>query len=158
MSAKKEIQDDVLARNKKAFHDYSIVDTYEAGVELRGTEVKSCRAHSISPADSFVRIERGQAFMYNLHIAPYENGNIFNHDSRRPRRLLLHKKEILKIAGQIKERGLTVVPLKFFLKHGRVKVEIGLAKGKTHEDKRDTLRRKQDEMDTKRVLASKRYD
>ena len=142
-----------LARNRKAFHDYEILDTLEAGLELRGTEVKSCRYGGISPVDAFVRIEKGEAILYNLNIATYEHGNRFNHDPRRPRKLLLHKYEILKLAGKIREKGYTIIPLKFYLKRGRVKVEIGIARGKTFGDKRETLRRKQDDMDARRAIG-----
>lgn len=143
----------VLARNRKAFHDYEILDTLEAGIELRGTEVKSCRNGGISPVDAFVRIEKGEAILYSLNIAPYDFGNRFNHEPRRSRRLLLHKSEILKLSGKIREKGLTIVPLKFYLKKGRVKVEIGVARGKSYGDKRETLRKKQDDLDARRAIG-----
>ena len=142
-----------LARNRKAFHDYEILETMEAGIELRGTEVKSCRNGGISPVDAFVQIQKGEAILYNLNIAPYDHGNRFNHDPRRPRRLLLHKIEILKLAGKIKEKGFTIVPLKFYLKKGRVKVAIGVARGKNVGDKRETMRRKQDDLDARRAIG-----
>jgi SsrA-binding protein len=142
-----------LARNRKAFHDFEILESMEAGIELRGTEVKSCRNGGISPVDAFVRIEKGEAILYNLNIAPYDHGNRFNHDPRRPRRLLLHKAEILKLAVKIKEKGYTIVPLKFYVTRGRVKVQLGIARGKTFGDKRETLRRKQDDMDARRAIG-----
>ncbi|MCP3968369.1 MAG: SsrA-binding protein SmpB [Lentisphaerae bacterium] len=142
-----------LARNKKAFHDYTVLDRCEAGIQLKGTEVKSCRARNISMADSYIKIIRGEAYLVNVHIATYEHGNLFNHDPKRNRKLLLNKKEILKLWQQIKEKGLTLVPLKFYLKHGLIKVEIGLCKGKTHSDKRDTLRKRQDDMDARKAMA-----
>ncbi len=145
--------DNALARNKKAFHDYTILEKIEAGLELRGTEVKSCRAGSISIADAYVKIENGEAKLHNLNIAVYDHGNRFNHDPQRVRRLLMHKREILRLASKTQERGCTIVPLRFYLARGRVKVELGLAKGKTHQDRRDTLRRKQDERDTQRAIA-----
>ncbi len=153
--AKKEkfSEDEPLARNRKAWHDYEIIDSIEAGVELVGTEVKSCRAHSVSLGESFAKIDRGQVFVYGMHIAPYTEGNRFNHMPLRTRRLLLHKKEILKIAQKVKERGIALIPLKLYLKNRRVKMELGLAKGKTFGDKRETLRKKQDEMDTRRSVA-----
>ena len=142
----------VLADNRKALHDYSVLERCEAGVELVGTEVKSCRARAIALADAFARLERGQAFLENVHIAVYDHGNRFNHAPKQKRRLLLHKKEILKLSQQVRERGLTVVPLKFLLKGGLVKVELGLCKGKTHEDKRQTLRERQDDLDARRAM------
>jgi SsrA-binding protein len=145
----------VLARNRKAFHDYFILETYEAGVELKGTEVKSCRAGNISAADAYAKIENGQIFLLNVHISPYENGNRFNHEPKRARRLLLHKREILKLNSLLREKGHTLVPLKFYLKRGRVKVEIGIGKGKNHGDKRDTLRKRQDDLDARRALGKK---
>ncbi len=153
--AKKEkfSEDEPLARNRKAWHDYEIIDSIEAGVELVGTEVKSCRAHAVSLGESFAKIDRGQVFVYGMHIAPYTEGNRFNHMPLRTRRLLLHKKEILKISQKVKERGIALVPLKLYLKNRRVKMELGLAKGKTFGDKRETLRKKQDEMDTRRSVA-----
>jgi SsrA-binding protein len=146
-------KDNALVKNRKAFHDYHILESYEAGLELKGTEVKSCRASSISLADSYVKIENGEAFLFNVHIAVYDHGNRFNHDPKRVRRLLLHKNEILKLSQLIKEKGNTIVPLKFYMKRGKVKVEIGVAKGKSHSDKRDTLRKKQDDLEARRAMA-----
>ena len=153
--AKKEkfSEDEPLARNRKAWHDYEIIDSIEAGVELVGTEVKSCRAHAVSLGESFAKIDRGQVFVYGMHIAPYTEGNRFNHMPLRTRRLLLHKKEILKISQNFKERRIALLPLKLYLKNRRVKMELGLATGKTCGDKRETLRKKQDEMDTRRSVA-----
>ena len=153
--AKKEKResDEALARNRKAYHDYEILDSIEAGIELVGTEVKSCRAHSVSLGEAFAKIDRGQVFVYGMHIAPYVEGNRFNHEALRTRRLLLHKKEILKISQKVKERGIALVPLKLYLKGRRVKMELGLAKGKTFGDKRETLRKKQDEMETRRQVG-----
>jgi len=152
--AKEQKENDLIATNRKAFHDYHILENYEAGIELKGTEVKSCRAKAVTLTDAFVKIESGEAIMMNVHIAGYEHGNRFNHESKRPRRLLLHKREILKIATKIKERGLTVIPLRFYLKRGRVKVDLGIAKGKSLADKRDTMRKKQDEMETRRIISA----
>lgn len=147
-------ENNLIATNRKAFHDYHIMENYEAGIELKGTEVKSCRAKAVTLTDSYVKIESGEAIMMNVHIAEYEHGNRFNHDAKRPRRLLLHKREILKIASKIKERGLTVIPLRFYLKKGRVKVDLGIAKGKNVADKRDTMRKKQDELETRRAISA----
>ena len=126
----------LIANNKKAYHDYFIEDTYEAGIALVGTEVKSLRMGKCSIKESFIRIENGEVFIYGMHISPYEKGNIFNKDSRRPRRLLAHKSEIRHLQQQIKLQGYTLVPLQLYFKQGRVKVELGLCKGKKLYDKR----------------------
>jgi SsrA-binding protein len=145
--------DPVIARNRKAFHDYEILETMEAGLELHGTEVKSCRMGSVQLQESFARVEKGQLFVYGLHISPYSHGNRFNHEAMRARRLLMHKREILKLSIRTRERGCSLIPLKMYLKRGYVKIELGLAQGKTFSDKRETLRRKQDEMDMRRAAA-----
>ena len=126
----------LIANNKKAYHDYFIDEQYEAGIELVGTEVKSLRMGKCSIKESFVRIDRGEMVIYGMHISPYEKGNIFNKDPLRARRLLLHRKEINKLAGRIKEKGYTLVPLRVYFKGSLVKVEIGLARGKKLYDKR----------------------
>jgi len=146
--------DNTLARNRKAYHDYEILSKIEAGIELQGTEVKSCRARNISLVDTYARIENGEVFLVGAHIAPYENGNRFNHEPRRRRRLLMHKKEILKLNQQIREKGLTVVPLSMYLTKNRVKVELAVCKGKSTVDKRDSLRRKDDQMTMRRAVAA----
>ncbi len=143
-----------LAKNRKAFHDFQIIESFEAGIELKGTEVKSCRARNIAFNDAHVRAEKGELILYGLHIAPYESGNIFNHEPLRPRRLLMRKSEIRKMAQKVKEKGLTIVPLKFYLKKRLVKLEISLAKGKKQGDKREDLKRKQHVLETKRAIAS----
>ena len=145
--------DPVIARNRKAFHDYEILETMEAGLELHGTEVKSCRMGSVQLQESFACVENGQLFVYGLHISPYSHGNRFNHEAMRARRLLMHKREILKLSIRTRERGCSLIPLKMYLKRGYVKIELGLAQGKTFSDKRETLRRKQDEMDMRRAAA-----
>jgi SsrA-binding protein len=145
--------DPVIARNRKAFHDYEILETMEAGLELHGTEVKSCRMGSVQLQESFARVENGQLFVYGLHISPYSHGNRFNHEAMRARRLLMHRREILKLSIRTRERGCSLIPLKMYLKRGYVKIELGLAQGKTFSDKRETLRRKQDEMDMRRAAA-----
>jgi len=142
-----------LATNKKAFHDFTVLERYEAGISLLGTEVKSCRAGNITMQDSYVRILDGEASLMNVHIATYEQGNQFNHDPKRKRTLLLHKREILKLFQQIREKGLTLIPLKFYLNKGLIKVELGICKGKTKGDKRDTLRERQDIKDTRRAIS-----
>jgi len=132
----------LIANNKKAYFDYFIEDKYEAGIELFGTEVKSLRMGKCSIKESFIRIERGEVYVYGMHISPYEKGNIFNKDPLRVRKLLLHKREILKLSGEITQKGYTLVPLSVYLKGSLVKVEVGLAKGKKLYDKRETLAKK----------------
>lgn len=132
----------LIAQNKKARHDYFIEDTYEAGIALAGTEVKSCRQSKVNLRDSYVGIKNGEAFAYNMHISPYEKGNIFNRDPVRPRKLLLHKREIMKLLGLTAQKGYTLVPTKMYLKRGKVKLEVGVAKGKHTYDKRHDLKEK----------------
>lgn len=133
----------LIAQNKKAYHDYFIEDTYEAGIVLQGTEIKSIRKGSCNLKDCFVRIKNGEAFIENMHIAPYEQGNRFNHEPRRTRKLLLHRKQIKKLEQEIKEGGYTIVPTKiYFGTSSKAKVEIALAKGKKLYDKRQDLKAK----------------
>ncbi|MEY8516317.1 SsrA-binding protein SmpB [Lachnospiraceae bacterium 29-84] len=132
----------LIANNKKAFHDYFIEDKYEAGISLVGTEVKSLRMGKCSVKESFIRIEHGEVMIYGMHISPYEKGNIFNKDPLRPRKLLMHKYEINKIAGKMAEKGYTVVPLQVYFKGSLVKVEIALARGKKLYDKRQDIAKK----------------
>ncbi len=132
----------LIANNKKAYHDYFIEDKYETGIALAGTEVKSLRMGKCSIKESFVRIENGEVFIYGMHISPYEKGNIFNKDPLRARKLLMHKSEISKIAGRIKEKGYTLVPLQVYFRGSLAKVEIGLAKGKKLYDKRQDIAKK----------------
>lgn len=132
----------IIANNKKAFYDYFIEDKYEAGIELVGTEVKSLRMGRCSIKEAFVRIQKGEVFIYGMHISPYEKGNIFNRDPLRARKLLLHRYEIRKIEGQIAQKGYTLVPLNVYLKGSLMKVEIGLAKGKKQYDKRQDIAKK----------------
>ncbi|MCI7099888.1 MAG: SsrA-binding protein SmpB [Lachnospiraceae bacterium] len=132
----------LVANNKKAYHDYFIEDTYEAGIALSGTEVKSLRMGRCSIKESFIRIEKGEVFIYGMHISPYEKGNIFNKDPLRVRKLLLHRRQISKLVGQIAEKGYTLVPLKVYFTGSLAKVEIGLAKGKKLYDKRQDIAKK----------------
>lgn len=132
----------LLAQNKKARHDYFIEDRYEAGIALAGTEVKSCRQAKTNLRDSYVHIKNGEAFVHNMHISPYEQGNIFNRDPMRVRKLLLHKREILKLTALTARKGYTLIPLKMYLKNGRVKLEIGVCRGKHLYDKRHDLKEK----------------
>lgn len=145
----------LIANNKKAYHEYFILDTYEAGVALHGTEVKSLRMGKGSIKESFVRIERGEVFIYGMHISPYEKGNIFNKDPLRPKKLLLHKSEINKLQGKINEQGVTIVPLKIYFKDALVKVEIGLAKGKKLYDKRESIAKKDQQREAQRDFKVK---
>lgn len=146
----------VITSNRKAFHDYTIFDKFVAGIVLTGTEIKSIRKNAINLKDSFCKIENNELFLYNCHISPYEQGNRFNHEAERVRKLLLNKKEILKMHAKIKKDGYTVVPLEVFLSHGFAKVEIGLAKGKKSYDKRDTIAKKDQQREMDRA-AKTRY-
>ena len=130
------------ANNKKAYFDYFIEDKYEAGIELYGTEVKSIRMGKVSIKESYIKIENNEVFIYNMHISPYEKGNIFNRDPIRVRKLLLHRSEINKLSGKATEKGYTIVPLQVYIKHGLAKVEIGLGKGKKLYDKRNDIAKK----------------
>ena len=132
----------LVANNKKAYHDYFIDEKYEAGIELHGTEVKSIRMGKCSIKESFIRIENGEVFVYGMHVSPYEKGNIFNKDPLRVKKLLLHRAEINKLAGKVAEKGYTLVPLQVYLSRGKVKVEIGLARGKKLYDKRADIAKK----------------
>lgn len=145
----------LIANNKKAYHDYFIEHTYEAGICLAGTEVKSLRMGKCSVKESFIRIENGEVIVYGMHISPYEKGNIFNKDPLRPKKLLLHRYEINKIAGKIAEKGYTLVPLRVYFKGSLTKVEIGLAKGKKLYDKRDDIAKKDARREMERDFKAK---
>ncbi len=132
----------LIANNKKAYHDFFIEETFEAGIALVGTEVKSLRQGSCSIKEAFIRVEKGEVYVYQMHIAPYEKGNIFNRDPLRIRKLLLHKSEINRLIGQQKMKGYTIVPLSVYFKDSRVKIEIGLARGKKLYDKREDIAKK----------------
>ena len=144
----------LVANNKKAYHDYFIEDKYEAGIELFGTEVKSIRMGKCSIKESFIRIERGEMFLYGMHVNPYEKGNIFNKDPLRVRKLLLHKSEIVKLGAKIAEKGFTLVPLQVYFKDGRAKLELGLARGKKNYDKRDAMAKRDAKRDIDRAMKS----
>lgn len=148
----------LIANNKKARFDYFIEETYEAGIELCGTEVKSVRMGKCSVKEAFIRIEKGEVFVYNMHITPYEKGNIFNRDPLRVRRLLLHKHEINKLAGHVAQKGYTIVPLQVYIKGNLVKMEIGLGRGKKLYDKREDIARKDQRREVeKQFKISKMY-
>ena len=140
----------LIANNKKAFHDYFIDETYEAGVALHGTEVKSMRMGKCSIKEAFIRIENGEVFVYGMHVSPYEKGNLFNKDPLRVKKLLMHKYEIKKLSAKIAEKGYTLVPLQVYFKEGRVKVEVGLARGKKLYDKRADIAKKDQRRETER--------
>ncbi|MCZ0702022.1 SsrA-binding protein [Natronobacillus azotifigens] len=142
----------VLAQNRKASHDFFIEETYEAGLVLKGTEIKSIRNGRVNMKDSFARVERGEVFLHNMHISPYEQGNQFNHEPTRTRKLLLHRKEINKLIGETQQAGYSLVPLKMYLKNGVAKILIGLGKGKKKYDKRDDLKQKQAKRDIERAI------
>ena len=142
----------LVANNKKAYHDYFIEDKYEAGIELFGTEVKYIRMGKCSIKESFIRIERGEMFLYGMHVNPYEKGNIFNKDPLRVRKLLLHKSEIVKLGAKIAEKGFTLVPLQVYFKGSLVKVEVGLAKGKKLYDKREDIAKKDQRREMEREM------
>ncbi|PLR99146.1 SsrA-binding protein SmpB [Bacillus sp. T33-2] len=144
-----------VAQNKKAYHDYFIEDTYEAGIVLQGTEIKSIRAGRVNLKDSFARIQNGEVFLFNMHVSPYEQGNRHNHDPLRTRKLLLHNREISKLIGETKETGYSLVPLKLYLKNGFAKVLIGLAKGKKKYDKREDLKKKEASREIERAFRDR---
>ena len=144
-----------ITQNRKAFHDYYILEKYEAGIELFGTEVKSIRLGNVNLKDSFCSVKDGELFAYGIHISPYEKGNIFNRDPLRPKKLLMHKREINRLYGRIKQDGLTLVPLSLYLKNSRVKVELGLAKGKKTYDKREAAAKRDAEREMDRTIKER---
>ena len=145
----------LLAQNRKARFDYTILDTVEAGIVLKGTEIKSIRAARINLKDGFARVRNGEIFLHNVHISPYEQGNQFNHDPLRTRKLLMHKKQILRLQNEMKGSGYTLVPFKVYIKDGYAKVLIGVAKGKKNYDKREDLKRKDQKRDMARSLRER---
>jgi SsrA-binding protein len=148
----------VVATNRKARHDYHIEDVYEAGLVLTGTEVKSLRAGRASLVDGFATVENGEAWLENVHIPEYSQGTWNNHSTRRKRKLLMHRSEIYKLSGNIKESGFTLIPLSLYFKDGRAKVELALAKGKREYDKRQTLKEQQDKREADRAMSTKGKD
>ncbi|WP_239257117.1 SsrA-binding protein SmpB [Listeria ilorinensis] len=145
----------LIAQNKKARHDFAIEDTYEAGIVLQGTEIKSVRNARVNLKDAYARIEKGEVLLHNMHISPYEQGNRFNHEPLRTRKLLLHRKQINKLIGETKEAGYSLVPLKMYIKDGYAKVLLGLAKGKKKYDKREDLKRKEAKRDIERAFKER---
>ncbi|MDY6805273.1 MAG: SsrA-binding protein SmpB [Cyanobacteriota bacterium] len=153
MSKKNDGKYKVIADNRQARYQYHILETHEAGIELKGTEVKSIRAGKCNVRDSYALIREGEAWLLNLHISPYQAASeFFNHEPRRTRRLLLHKQEIRKLIGKVEQQGLTLVPLKLYFKQGRVKVEIALAKGKKLYDKREDIKKRDDKRAMQRAM------
>lgn len=142
-----------LAENRKAYRDYAVLEKYEAGIQLSGTEVKSVREGHIGFAGAYAGAENGEVILYKVNITPYSYGNRFNHDPERPRKLLLHKREILKLQTELQKKGLTLIPLKAYMKRGLVKIELGLCKGKTYGDKREDMKRKTADMDARRAIS-----
>ncbi len=146
---------ETVARNKKAYHDYFVLESFEAGIELFGTEVKSVRQGKVNLKDAWCSIEKGEIYVNGMHISPYEFGNIFNRDPMRKRRLLMHKREINRLYGQLKQQGLTLIPLSAYFNRGRLKVQVGLCKGKKNYDKRESIARKDAEREAARELRSR---
>lgn len=153
---KEEPGQKAIATNRKAFFNYEVLDRFEAGVSLVGTEVKSIREGGLNFRDSYIEFRGGELFLVGCRIGPYSHGNMLNHAEGRERKLLLHKREILKLGGKATEKGFTIIPLRAYLKNGRVKVEIGLARGKQTHDKRETLKRKDIERETRQAVRSRR--
>jgi SsrA-binding protein len=156
-AGKAEQAERVVATNRKAFHDYHIEERYEAGMVLQGTEVKALREGRINLRDSFARVDGAAVILHNCHISPYSHGNIMNHDPLRPRKLLLHRREIDKLLGRTQQKGLTLVPLKlYFTPKGKAKIELGLGKGKHEYDRRDDLKEREARRDVERALKSRK--
>ncbi len=156
MAEKSDAAEKVVATNKKAFHDYFILDKLEAGIVLLGTEVKSIREGRLNLRDSYAAVRKEEAFLHNCHISPYSHGNRENHDPLRDRKLLLHQREIRKLIGKTQEKGLTLIPLRVYLRRGKIKVELGLARGKKLYDKRETERRKEAERESRAAMKRSR--
>ena len=146
-----------ICANRKAFHEYFVRERFEAGIELAGTEVKSIRAGTVNLKDSFCTVKNGELFVRGMHVSPYEHGNIFNKDPVRPRRLLMHKREIMKLNARVMQEGVALIPLSLYFKDGRVKVELGLCKGKKLHDKRDSEADRQAKRDIDRVMKERNY-
>lgn len=148
----------IIARNKKARHDYHIEETFEAGIKLKGTEIKSIRQRNVNLKDSFALVENGEVFLYNMHISPYKQGNRYNHEPERVRKLLLHKNQIQKLIGYTKQKGYTLVPLSIYLKRNLAKVELALAKGKDVRDKRRDIAKKTANREMEKALKYRTYE
>ena len=153
--AESKDDDRPIADNRKAFHDYHILETFEAGVALVGTEVKAIREGNVNLRDSYARVEGGEVFLYNVHISPYGNRGYVDHEPTRKRKLLLHKQEIRKLIGKTVEKGMTLVPVRMYFKDNRIKVAVSLAKGKQLHDKRETVKRREAERETRAAIKTK---
>jgi SsrA-binding protein len=145
----------IVADNRKAFHDYHVLDTWEAGIVLLGTEIKAIREGRVNLRDSYARLENGEAWLLNVHISPYSHTGYAHHEERRQRKLLLHKHEIMKLAGRVQEKVLTLVPLQMYFKGGHLKVDLGLVKGKQAHDKRETIRRREIDRETRAAVKAR---
>lgn len=157
MTAKQKGVKEITA-NLKAFHEYFVLERFEAGIELAGTEVKSIRAGEVNLKDSFCTVKNGELFVRGMHVSPYEHGNIFNKDPVRPRRLLMHKREIMKLNSRVMQDGVALIPLSLYFKDSRVKVELGLCKGKKLHDKRDSEADRQSKRDIDRIMKERSYE
>jgi SsrA-binding protein len=156
--AQKKSQGKIIAQNKKAYHDYFVDEKYEAGIALFGTEVKSLRAGTVNLKDSYCEVKDGELFAVGFHISPYDHGNIFNHEPMRDKKLLMHKKEILKLHGLVAQKGFTLVPLSLYFSGSKVKMEIGLCRGKKLYDKRDDMAKNDAKRTMERTFKNQRYD
>jgi len=154
--SERELAQANIAENRKAFHDYHILDTYEAGVALLGTEVKAIREGRVNLRDSYASVEQGEVFLHNVNISPYSHRGYADHEPLRARKLLLHRNEILKLVGKTIEKGMTLVPLRLYFKNGRVKVALGLARGKKDYDKREAIKRRETDRETRAAVKSRR--
>jgi SsrA-binding protein len=154
--SKTQDADRLIAENRKAYHDYHLIETFEAGIVLLGTEVKAIREGRVNLRDSYGRVEDGEVFVHNVHISPYSHRGSADHVPTRKRKLLLHKQEIRKLIGKTVEKGMTLVPVRMYLKNGRVKVALSLAKGKQAHDKRETIKRREAERETRAAIKSRR--
>ncbi|MBS4021840.1 MAG: SsrA-binding protein SmpB [Dethiobacter sp.] len=151
------MENKTYAKNRKAYHDYHIEETYEAGIALTGTEVKSVRSGKVNLKDSYARVENGELFVHNMHISTYEQGNRFNHEPMRVRKLLMHRREISRLIGLTREKGYTLIPTKLYVSKGFIKMEIALARGKKQYDKRDALHEKEAKREVERAFKEKQY-
>lgn len=156
MAADKKSNTKTIAENRQARHEYFILETYEAGIELAGTEVKSIRAGNVNLKDSYARVVNGEMLVFGMHISPYDHGNIFNRDPMRQRKLLLHKREIMKLYGQVKQQGLALIPLSMYFKGSRVKISLGLCKGKKLYDKRASEAQKEMNLEAQRAMKNRK--
>ena len=156
MAADKKSNTKTIAENRQARHEYFILETYEAGIELAGTEVKAIRAGNVNLKDSYARVVNGEMLVFGMHISPYDHGNIFNRDPMRQRKLLLHKREIMKLYGQVKQQGLALIPLSMYFKGSRVKISLGLCKGKQLYDKRASEAQKEMNLEAQRAMKNRK--